>query len=349
MSTAARLSVSSLLSRSARLAILLLGVLVLAAPAAKAEVPEPEPAAKVPAGPADLVNALNDVFGKHAGQRSAHTKGICLTGTFTPAADAPKLSKAPHFGKTVPITARFSLGGGNPKAPDSAQDNVRGFAIRFDLGDGASTDLVTINAPVFFVQTPEQFVELLQTLGSGDQDKIKAFFASHPASTRQNAWLTSHPVPASFAGVDYWGVHGFTFTNAAGDKTLVKYKLIPEAGELGLTPEEADAKGPDFYAEELKERIAKGPVVFDLTAIIGKEGDQTTDPTLRWNGEDDRPTAPLGKISVEAIAPDATCNAFSFLPGNVVDGIAGPPDDPIFQIRSPAYIVSFTRRLTPAP
>jgi len=26
----------------------------------------------------------------------------------------------------------------------------------------------------------------------------------------------------------------------------------------------------------------------------------------------------------DAIAPDATCNAFSFLPGNVVDGIAGP-------------------------
>jgi len=328
--------------RSARILLLLGAVALAAAPGAKAE-----PAAKVPAGPADLVNALNDVFGKHAGQRAAHTKGICLTGTFTPAADAPKLSKAPHFGKTVPITARFSLGGGNPNAPDNAQDNVRGFAIRFDLGDGASTDLVTINAPVFFVQTPEQFVELLETVGSGDQDKIKAFFESHPASTRQKAWLTSHPVPASFAGVDYWGVHGFTFTNAAGETTLVKYKLIPEAGELGLTPEEAAAKGPDFYAKELKARIAKGPVVFDLTAIIGKEGDQTTDPTLRWDGEDSRPTAPLGKISVEAIAPDATCNAFSFLPGNVVDGIAGPPNDPIFQIRSPAYIVSFTRRLAP--
>jgi catalase len=324
---------------------LMLGIVIFAAaPGAKAE-----PAAKVPAGPADLVNALNDVFGKYPGQRSAHTKGICLTGTFTPAADAPKLSKAPHFGKEVPIIARFSLGGGNLKAPDNAQDNVRGFAIRFDLGDGARTDLVTINAPVFFVQTPEQFVELLQTLGSGDQDKIKAFFASHPASTRQNAWLTSHPVPASFAGVDYWGVHGFTFTNAAGETTLAKYKLIPEAGELGLTPEEAEAKGPDFYDDELKQRLAKGPVAFDLTAIIGKEGDQTTDPTLRWDDEDGRPTAPLGKISIEAIAPDATCNAFSFLPGNVVDGVAGPANDPIFQIRSPAYVVSLTRRLTPAP
>jgi catalase len=294
--------------------------------------------------PVDLVDALNGVFGKHAGDRAAHTKGICLSGSFTPTADAAKLSKAPHFAKEVQIIARFSLGGGNPEAPDNAQDNVRGLAVKFDLGNGASTDIVTISAPVFFVQTPELFVEFLKTVGSGDQDKIKAFFTAHPESTRQNAWLTSHPVPASYAGVGYWGVHAFTFTNAAGEATPIKYKLIPEAGELGLTPEEAKAKGPDFYAGELTERLAKGPVVFDLTAIMGKQGDPTNDPTLRWDEEDNRPTTQLGKISIEAIAPQATCDAFSFLPGNVVDGIAGPANDPVFQARTPAYIVSLTRR-----
>jgi catalase len=55
----------------------------------------------------------------------------------------------------------------------------------------------------------------------------------------------------------------------------------------------------------------------------------------------------LGKISIEALVPEATCDAGMFLPGNVVDGIAGPTNDPIFAIRSPAYIVSFTRRKTP--
>src|ERR1700732_3302490 len=67
--------------------------------------------------PVDLVDALNGLFGKHAGDRAAHTKGICLTGTFAPSADASKLSKAAHFAKKVPIRARFSLGGGNPNAP----------------------------------------------------------------------------------------------------------------------------------------------------------------------------------------------------------------------------------------
>ena len=83
--------------------------------------------------PIDLVDALNGLFGKHAGDRAAHTKGICLSGKFTPSAEAPKLSKAAHFAKELPIRARFSLGGGDPNAPDNAQDNVRGLAVKFDL------------------------------------------------------------------------------------------------------------------------------------------------------------------------------------------------------------------------
>jgi catalase len=297
--------------------------------------------------PQALVDALNSVFGKHAGMRAAHTKGFCLTGSFTPSPHAAKLSKAPHFAKPVPVIARFSLGGGNPQAPDNAQDNVRGLAVRFDLGNGANTDLVTISAPVFFVQTPELFVQFLQTAGSGDPAKLKAFLDAHPESTRQGAWLNAHPVPASYAGVNYWGVHAFTFTNAAGEKRLIKYKWIPEAGELGLTPDQVKAMGPDFYATEMKDRLAKGPVAFDLVAILGKDGDPTNDPTLRWDDEDNRPAKPLGKLSVAAIAPDATCNAFSFLPANVADGIAGPTDDPVFAARSPAYTVSLIRRLSP--
>ena len=49
----------------------------------------------------------------------------------------------------------------------------------------------------------------------------------------------------------------------------------------------------------------------------------------------------------EQVAPDAICDAFTFLPSNLAEGITGPADDPIFLIRSPAYLVSFTRRLAP--
>jgi catalase len=297
-----------------------------------------------PTTPVELVDALNSVFGKYPGTRSGHAKGFCLTGQFTPASEAAKLSKAAHFAKQVPIIARFSMGGGNPQAPDNAKGNVRGLAIRFDLGGGALTDLVLISAPVFLTPTPALFVEFLKAVASGDKTKVDSFFAAHPEAKRQGEWLNSHPVPASYAGVDYFGVHGFTFTNAKGDTALVKYKAIPDAGALGLSDAEAEIKGADFYEAEMKERLGKGPVSFELVAVRGREGDQTTDPTTRWEDEDGRETTPLGKISMEAIAPNTTCDAFSFLPGNVTEGIAGPADDPVFQIRSLDYIVSFTRR-----
>lgn len=130
----------------------------------------------------DLVDALNGVFGKHAGMRAAHTKGFCVTGLFTPSPEAATFSKAPQFAKPVPIIGRFSLGGGNPEAPDNAKDNVRGLALRFDLGNGAASDLVMISAPVFFVKTPALFVEFLQTVGSGDKDKLSRYSPDEPVS-----------------------------------------------------------------------------------------------------------------------------------------------------------------------
>src|SRR4051812_17615423 len=39
-------------------------------------------------GPEELVNALNGVFGAHAGKRASHAKGFCATGEFLPSAQA---------------------------------------------------------------------------------------------------------------------------------------------------------------------------------------------------------------------------------------------------------------------
>jgi catalase len=332
------------MSRITRASLSILGFLVLAGAGLPANAADPNTANP---NAADMVDALNSVFGKHPHTRAGHAKGYCITGTFTPDPSAPSLSKAPQFAKTVPVIGRFSMGGGNPNAPDNAKDNARGMALRFDLGGGANTDLVMLSAPVFLAKTPKDFFDLLTAIASGDKDEVAAYFAAHPESKNQTNWLNARPVPASFAGVDYWGVHAFTMTNAEGKETLMKFKAIPQAGELGLTDAEAQAKGANFLDDELKERLAKGPVKFDLVAIIGKDGDPTDDPTVRWDDEDSRETKPLGTISIAATAPEATCNAFSFLPANLADGVAGPANDQIFQIRSPAYIVSFTRRLAP--
>ena len=176
---------------------------------------------------------------------------------------------------------------------------------------------------------------------------IEAFSKANPETTRQAAWVKEHALPAGYAGMICFGIHAFTLTNAAGEKKLVKLKAIPSDGEKGLSDDEAKAKGTDFYEADFKERLANGPAKFEFVAVLGKEGDQTSDPTLRWDGEDERPTAPLGTIEIDAIAPNETCDAITFLPANLPEGIAGSADDPIFAARSGAYVVSFTRRKEP--
>lgn len=124
-----------------------------------------------------------------------------------------------------------------------------------------------------------------------------------------------------------------SLTNEGGDAKVVKLEVVPKDGEKSLSDDEAQAKGPDFAEAEFKDRLAKGPVAFDFIAILGRDGDPTGDPTLRWEGEDDRPTTALGTIEIDALAPNEKCDAITFLPTNLPDGIAGPSDDLIFPAR----------------
>jgi catalase len=123
----------------------------------------------------------------------------------------------------------------------------------------------------------------------------------------------------------------------------VKLKAVPAAGEQGLTDEELKARPDSFYADELKEQLGKGPVSFDLIAILGEPGDPADDPTAMWP-EDSRKTVKLGAIKITAIEPDATCDAGTFDPTILPKSIAGPAQDPTFAIRSPAYAISLSRR-----
>jgi catalase len=206
-----------------------------------------------------------------------------------------------------------------------------------------------ISAPVFFARTPAQMIEFLKVrvkapgADAPDQAKIKAFSEAHPETTRQSAWLASRPVPASYATVNYWAVHAYTLTNAQGDTKTVKFKAVPAGGEVGLGDEEAKEKGGDFYKAELERRLAGGPAAFDLMAIIGEPGDETDDSTVMWE-EDAREKVKLGSIAVDTFEDDAVCDALTFDPRILADGINGPENDPIFAARSGAYAVSLIRR-----
>jgi catalase len=296
-----------------------------------------------------IVNALFAVAGNHKGARASGAKGVCVKGTFTPSPEAPSLSKAPHFTRTTPMTARFSMGGGNPNISDKTKPTTRGFALEFEDPSGPMV-FYFVSAPVFSTRTPRQLLDFVTVRlpgpdGKPDPEKIQAFARANPETTRQAAWLNARPVPASFGSVDYWGVHAYTLTNAKGGATIAKLKAVAGAGQLGLSDEDLKTKPDSFYADELKERLGKGPVAFDFVAIVGEPGDPTNDATALWP-EENRKTVKLGTIAITTLEANTVCDGKTTDPVvNLPEGVAGPANDPLFEIRSPAYAISRSRRV----
>ena len=247
-------------------------------------------ASPVQAEEADAAAIVNGQFvagGNKPGGAGQRRQGRLPHRAVHASAEAAGLSKAPHFAKPVPVTARFSMGGSNPNVSDKAKPVTRGFAMR--LRDPAGDlVLVIISAPVFSARTPQQLFDFVSVRAPGpdgkpDAEKVKAFAAANPETTKQAAWLNARPVPASYAGVDYWGVHAYTLTNAKGEAQVVKLKTVADAGQLGLSEDDLKAKPDSFYADELKGSPRQGAGHLLLVAIHGEAGDPTADP--------DRPVA----------------------------------------------------------
>lgn len=292
-----------------------------------------------------LVDGLNGIFGDHPG-RAAHTRGQCVKGSFTPAEGAPAISKAVFLSKPAPVLARFSFGGGNPQVADKSK-TPRGLAVRYDPDGGEPVDFVQISVPIFFARSPQQVLEFFKVragagAGKADVEKIKAFTAANPETARQDAAINTGLIPASYAQLTYYGIHAFNATNAEGKQTKIKFKTVPHAGTAGLTQQEADIKNDNFIDADLKDRLANGPISFDLVALIGEEGDPTNDPTQDWPAG--RMEVKLGVLQITQLEDNATCDAGNFDPMNLGAGLAAFPDDSVLPMRSQAYAASLVRR-----
>jgi catalase len=298
-----------------------------------------------------LVDAINDLSGRHPGRRAAHAKGTLCAGTFTPSAEASALTRAAHMqDEPVRVTVRFSNGSGDPDAPDGERRDGRGMAIKFYLPDGTTTDIVSITIPVFFVRTPEEFLGFTTArrpdpeTGELDMEKVGAFLAEHPATgAAVQLILPSLIPPLSYATCAFNSLHAFGLENAAGDRRWVRYRIEPEAGEHALSDEELEGASPDYLQEEIRERLGREPVRFRLVARLAKEGDPLDDPTAAW--PEDREAVELGRLELTGIdtTRETGDDVLVFDPTRVTDGI-DCSDDPILHVRSHAYSVSVERR-----
>jgi len=298
-----------------------------------------------------LVNTLTKLAGgPYKGFRANHAKGIMVTGTFTPAASAASLSKAPHLQKaTTPVTVRFSDASGVPNIPDANGNGFpKGIAIRFQLPDGAYTDIVSISVNGFPASTPEDFLGLLNAVAASGPDApkpspIEQFLGSHPAALK--FVTTPKPAPVSFATQSFFGVNAFSFTNAKGESRYGRYQIIPLAGQQSLTADEAAKAAPNYLMDELPARLKTAEVKYRISVQLAEKGDEVNDGTVVW--PDNRPQIELGILTLKAPLADGAQveKTVMFSPLNLPDGIA-PSADPILLARPSAYAVSYGRRLS---
>src|SRR5437763_13700962 len=102
--------------------------------------------------PAALVDAIGEAGGRFPGHRAAHAKGVVLSGTFTPSAEARSLTRAAHFqGDPVRVTVRFSNGGAQPEGNDAAVGDGRGLGGKLYLPDGSEEDIEARSLPIISV------------------------------------------------------------------------------------------------------------------------------------------------------------------------------------------------------
>jgi len=294
----------------------------------------------------EIVDAMNQLFGAHAGFRAVHAKGIVVEGSFRGSSEGRALSSAVLFdGSTIPVTVRFSDDKGIPNIPDGSPDaNPHGMAIKFRLPDGSEADMVTNALKFFPVATAVELRDLLLAAAASPPDapkptKIEAFVASHPSVAAASATAAT---PDSFASERYFGLNAFVLVSTAGERQAVRYVLSPER-LAHLDPTEAAKREPDFLMTELPERLARGPVRFRLQAQLAAADDQTSDPSKPW--PEDRKVVELGVLTLDKAEPNSldAQKQLLFLPGQVPDGIE-PSDDPMVAIRNDAYALSFSRR-----
>lgn len=303
-----------------------------------------------PPSPEAIVNAFEAVLGPVRTHRPSHPKGTCATGHFVATPEGARYSTAPVFnGQRVEALIRFAVAGANPQASDTAR-STRGLSIRFTTASGEEWDMANISAPIFGAPTPQALVEGLlarapdPATGQPNPERVAAFVAANPATTFQGRWLAANNPPASWATTPYWGVNAFRFRGADGEVRHVRWVFEPRAGVQRLSEEQMRTLPGNFLADEIRRRVAAGPVEFDMVLQFAAPGDDVTNPTVAW--PDDRPRAVVGRLTVSAVeaGPGGACDPISYMNLDMPPGVEYS-DDPTLHARTAPYAVSLSRRL----
>jgi catalase len=300
-------------------------------------------------------------------ERVVNARGFGAHGffeTYDSLADVTSADLFQRAGEVTPAFVRFSTAMGSRGSFDLARD-VRGFAVKFYTQRG-NWDLVGNNIPVFFIQDPIKFPDLVHAAkpapdrdfpqAQSAHDNFWDFISLMPESIAMVLWLMSdRGLPRSFRFMEGFGVHTFRLVNQAGKATFVKFHWKPKLGLQSVLWSEAvkiNGADPDFHRRDLWEAIEAGDFpewelglqLFgpDTAALLPFDA---LDPT-KLITEELVPIRRVGRLVLDRNVGNAFAETeqVAFSTQNVVPGIEFS-NDPVLQGRNFSYLDAQVKRL----
>ena len=300
-------------------------------------------------------------------ERVVHARGFGAHGFFEPYESLTEYTRADLFqraGERTPVFVRFSTVAGNKGSFDLARD-VRGFAVKFYTRHG-NWDLVGNNIPVFFIQDPIKFPDVIHAAkqepdrgfpqAQTAHDNFWDFVSLMPESTHMLMWVMSdRAIPRSFRFMQGFGVHTFRFVNAEGRSTFVKFHWKPKLGLQSVVWNEAvkiNGADPDFHRRDLWDAIRQGnfpEYELGLQLFDDEFADRFAFDVLdstKIIPEEELPVRPVGRLVLDRTVDNffAETEQVAFCTQNVVPGIDFT-NDPLLQGRNFSYLDTQLKRL----
>ena len=242
---------------------------------------------------------------------------------------------------------------------------MRGFAVKLYTQEG-NWDLVGNNIPVFFIQDPIKFPDLIHAAkqepdrgfpqAQTAHDNFWDFVSLMPESTHMLMWVMSdRAIPRSFRFMEGFGVHTFRFINAQGRSAFVKFHWKPKLGLQSVAWNEAvklNGADPDFHRRDLWDSIQAGDFpewelgvqLFDDEFADSFEFD-VLDAT-KLIPEEQVPIRRVGRLVLDRVVANffAETEQVAFCTQNIVPGIDFS-NDPLLQGRNFSYLDTQLKRL----
>src|ERR1700732_368878 len=291
-----------------------------------------------------LIEQMANFNRERVPERQPHAKGSGAFGYFEVTDDVSEFTRAAVFqpGTRTETLIRYSTVAGERGSPDTWRD-PRGFSLRFYTDEG-NLDIVGNNTPVFFIRDGLKFQHFIRSQkrradnNCRDNDMQWDFWTLSPESAHQVAWLFGdRGIPATWRNMNGYGSHTYSWINADGQISWVKYHFISDQGIRCLTQAEADrlvSVDGDYHTRDLHQAIKRGEYPsWTLKMQIMPFEDAKTyrfnpfDLTKVWPHAD-YPLIEVGRLTLDRNPTDnhSQIEQGAWAPSNLVPAIGASPD-----------------------